>query len=50
MVGGFESSEAKRLRNGTHDENIRKRVDVAELFAANEASKNHVLADAEIGG
>lgn len=50
MVGGFEGGEAERFGDGTHDENVGDGVDVAELFAADEAGEDDVVGDAEVGG
>ena len=49
VVGGFESGEAKWLRDRTHDKNIGKGVDVAKFLTADKTSKDDVFGDAEIG-
>ena len=50
VVGGFKSGEAKWLRDGTHDENIRNGINVAKFLAADETSENDIFGDAEICG
>lgn len=49
-MGGFEGGEAEGFGDGTHDEDVGDVVNVAELFATNEASENDVVGNVEVGG
>lgn len=50
VVCCFKCSEAKWLRDGAHDEDIRYSIDVAELFTTDKAGKKDASRDAEPRG
>lgn len=49
-MGGFESGKTEWLGDAGHDEDVGEFVNVAELFATDEAGEDDVSCDAEFGG
>ena len=49
-MSGLESREAEGFGDRRHDEDIRKRVNIAKVFPADKAGENDVSGNPELGG